>query len=104
MRKVGRLISTLQDHYPERLQKALLLRANGIFIAAFKIISTFIDPITAAKVAFVPATAEAERKALDAVGAWHLHPTAYGGPNEAPLPVPNLPGEPNITAPDLVPS
>ena len=30
MRKIKRLISTLQDHYPERLEAAILMRARHL--------------------------------------------------------------------------
>jgi len=50
MRKVKRLINVLQDHYPERLERALLMRAPAIFASAWAIIKGFTDPVTAAKV------------------------------------------------------
>ena len=96
MRKIKRLVSTLQDHYPERLERALLLRAPGIFAGAWKIIKGFVDPNTAAKVAFIANSREAESQALEEVGALRVVPTCYGGHNEEVVPVPNIPGEPSV--------
>jgi len=96
MRKIKRLVSTLQDHYPERLEHALLLRAPGIFAGAWKIIKGFVDPNTATKVRFVMASRDSESTALKEVGALDIVPTCYSGLNEQLVPVPNIPGEPNI--------
>ena len=105
MKKIARLVSTLQDHYPERLEKALLMRAPGIFAGAWTVIKGFIDPVTVKKVAFVSSSAEAETMALKACGAWSVVPKCYNGDSDAAPPVPNIPGEKNIEgAPPLVPA
>ena len=96
MSKVQRLVSTVQDHYPERLEKALLLRAPLIFASAWAVIKGFIDPVTAAKVRFVTSNSEAETTALKEAGAYEVVPSSYGGGNDELLPVPNVPGEPNV--------
>ena len=96
MSKVQRLVSTVQDHYPERLEKALLLRAPLIFASAWAVIKGFIDPVTAAKVAFVGKALEAEARALDECGARECMPKSYGGDCDELAAVPNLPGEPNL--------
>jgi hypothetical protein len=76
----------------------------GIFASAWRIIKRFMDPATASKVAFIGASPQDERSAFEAVGAWELIPEAYGGPRKGPVPVPNIPGEPNVaSAPPLVP-
>ena len=72
------------------------MRAPGIFAGAWSVIRGFIDPVTAAKVSFVPWEAEAEMRALAEVGATAVMPPAYGGTNESDVPVPNIPGEPNL--------
>ncbi|EKX40436.1 hypothetical protein GUITHDRAFT_164667 [Guillardia theta CCMP2712] len=55
----------LQDHYPERLAKFLIIDAPWLFQGFFKIISPFIDKETAAKLVFVNGkTAEAKREVL----------------------------------------
>ena len=97
LRKVGALIKTLQEHYPERLEAARLLHTPGIFSAAWKLIRPLIDPVTAAKVVFVASGEECS--ALKELGMPpELIPSTYGGSLEvATIPVPNLPGEPNIT-------
>ena len=105
MKKISRLVSTLQDHYPERLEKALLMRAPGIFSGAWTVIKGFIDPVTVKKVAFVASGAEAETAALQACQAWSVVPKCYNGGSDAEAPVPNIPGEKNIEgAPPLVPA
>ena len=50
LRKVHTLVHTLQDHYPERLQAALLMRAPFIFSSFWALVKPVIDPVTAAKV------------------------------------------------------
>lgn len=95
MRKIKRLITTLQDHYPERLERALLFRAPGIFAGAWAVIKGFVDPDTAEKIKFVTLLNE-ESSALREVGAWAKMPKIYGGGCTEKVPVPNLPGEPNV--------
>ena len=96
LRKVQSLISTLQDHYPERLRAALLARTPGIFEASWKLIRPWIDPITASKVHFVP-RGDAEQGALEAHIDAALLPSAYGGELAADeAAVPGLPGEPSV--------
>ena len=48
----------MQDHYPERLNKAFLVDAPWLFLGAFKLISPFIDPVTRKKIVFVKGSAE----------------------------------------------
>ena len=52
------VLSTMQDHYPERLNKAFLVDAPWLFLGAFKLISPFIDPVTRKKIVFVKGSAE----------------------------------------------
>lgn len=105
MRKTARLISTVQDHYPDRLAKCLLMRVPGIFARAWGTIKNFMDDASASKVVFVGASPEAEKVAFDAIGAWELIPSSYGGPREGEVPVPNIPGEENVSlAPPLEPT
>ncbi|KAL7152674.1 hypothetical protein ABFS83_04G114300 [Erythranthe nasuta] len=46
-------LSILQDYYPERLRKLLVIHAPYIFMAVWKIICPFIDKKTTKKVVFV---------------------------------------------------
>ena len=92
-------MSTVQDHYPERLRAALLLRAPRVFAAAWAAIAPWLDAATAAKVSFVPpADADAERQALlDAGVPAASLPKRYGGAiDDDAIPVPNFHGEPNV--------
>jgi hypothetical protein len=97
LRKVNALVSTLQDHYPERLIAAKLLRTPGIFSAAWKAIRPWLDPVTAAKVSFI--SSKAEKDAFTSAGVPEsLIPQTYGGTlDPAAIPVPNLPGEPAVS-------
>ena len=96
LRKIYALISTLQDHYPERLEAAILMRVPGIFQATWAVAKTFFDPNTAKKIFFVGSGAEAEKVAISERGAWGVWPACYGGPNQEPVPCPNVPGESNV--------
>ena len=103
MRKVKRLVTTLQDHYPERLEAAVLMRAPGIFASAWAVIKGFIDPVTAVKVRFTSGS-DSELAAYKQLGVWSVVVTSYGGGNEKQVPVPNVPGEPDcVGAPSLLP-
>jgi len=95
LRKVHTLVQTLQDHYPERLQAALLLRAPMIFSSAWALIKPVIDPVTAAKVAFISKKEELDTCVKHGITPAML-PEAYGGKASGPFPHPNLPGEPNL--------
>ena len=46
-------LSVMQDHYPERLYKAVLMSAPFLFNVAFKALSPFIDPVTRDKIVFI---------------------------------------------------
>ena len=82
------------------LQAALLLRAPLIFAGAWALIKPVIDPVTAAKVFFVSAKAEAETCVQHGVPA-ELLPREYGGLSNGPWPYPNLPGEPILGGQDV---
>ena len=80
-----------------------IVNAPAVFGLVWRTVRPFIDPVTAAKVTFVTSGADAERDAVSHVGAWELLPSPYGGPNQAVVPVPNIPGEPEVaSAPMLV--
>ena len=98
LRKVAALISTLQDHYPERLELALMLRCPGIFAATWRLIKPMIDQVTANKVCFVKAGAEGERAEMIARSIpLAVVPSIYGGTvDAAAIPCPNIAGEPNV--------
>jgi len=47
-------LSILQNHYPERLHKAYFIRPPWIFSTFWAMISPFVDPVTKAKMCFLP--------------------------------------------------
>ncbi|KAF9267820.1 CRAL/TRIO domain-containing protein [Marasmius fiardii PR-910] len=47
-------LSILQDHYPERLGKALIINVPYFITMFFKLITPFIDPVTVKKLYFNP--------------------------------------------------
>lgn len=48
------MLNIIQNHYPERLGRALIINVPFIINAFFKIIMPFVDPVTRAKVKFNP--------------------------------------------------
>lgn len=50
MKTSRQVLSILQDHYPERLFRACLVRPPMIFYAFYKMISPFVDRVTSEKV------------------------------------------------------
>jgi len=94
--KIHGMISVLQNHYPERLEAALLLRAPTIFDAAWRLIRPVIDPVTASKVFFVRRADEAQT--LPSFVAPEVLPDIFGGGKlpAASIPFPNLPGVENV--------
>lgn len=50
MKTSKEVLSILQDHYPERLFRAYCVRPPMIFYGFYRVISPFIDPITAEKI------------------------------------------------------
>lgn len=48
------VLSILQNHYPERLGKALVINVPYLVNIFFKLITPFIDPITVQKLKFNP--------------------------------------------------
>jgi len=57
-------LTILQNHYPERLCRFIVLHAPGIFSGFYKVISPFIDPVTKAKINFITGSAAAQSTAL----------------------------------------
>uniref|UniRef100_A0A7S0HB85 CRAL-TRIO domain-containing protein n=1 Tax=Phaeocystis antarctica TaxID=33657 RepID=A0A7S0HB85_9EUKA len=57
-------LSILQNHYPERLHRFLLLNVPTLFTVLWNAMNPFIDPVTRAKIVFVTGSAEQQQAAL----------------------------------------
>ena len=57
-------LSILQNHYPERLHRILLLNVPALFTVFWSAIRPFIDPVTREKIVFVTGSAEQQQAAL----------------------------------------
>jgi len=57
-------LSILQNHYPERLHRILLLNVPALFTVFWNAIRPFIDPVTREKIVFVTGSAEQQQAAL----------------------------------------
>jgi len=64
MKTSNATMSILQDHYPERLHRVLMLHAPSLFSGFYKVISPFIDPVTKTKINFVTGSASSQTAAL----------------------------------------
>ena len=103
LRKVACLVDLVQNHYPERLEWALLVRTPLIFSASWKLIKPMLNAVTAAKVVFPSTWSKAEEtKALLQAGIpAALLPAMYGGEADGlKVPCPNFSGEKNVQTPD----
>jgi hypothetical protein len=99
LRKVACLLDTVQNHYPERLEWALLVRTPMIFSAAWKLIKRMLNAVTAGKVVFTSTwSKDTESEQIRSAGVPNeLLPSAYGGEVDGTkIPIPNFPGEPNV--------
>ena len=90
-----------QEHYPERLRAVLLVGTPGIFYATWRLIKPWLDPVTAAKVHFLPSQSDAQAAALLQHVDAAVLPACYGGALQAgDMPVPGLKGEPTVVVLD----
>ena len=78
LRKVHAHITTLQEHYPERLRAALLVGVPAIFFASWKLIRLMLDPVTASKVFFLRGGESQAAELLEHIDKSVL-PVRYGG-------------------------
>ncbi|KAJ2899657.1 hypothetical protein IWW38_000901 [Coemansia aciculifera] len=61
-------LSVLENHYPDRLHKALVLSPPTYFVMFYHLVAPFIDPVTKAKIAFVDLAGVKGKGCVD--GAW----------------------------------
>ena len=94
---INRLVKIAQDHYPERLRTVLLLNTPMLFRASWALIKPWLDAKTAAKVHFIRGQ-KALLKSMDDVHFKRdLLPKTLGGDlDDESIPIPNIPGEPNV--------
>ena len=101
LRKVHAHITTLQEHYPERLRAALLVGVPAIFFASWKLIRLMLDPVTASKVFFLRGGESQAAELLEHIDKSIL-PVRYGGERrDEDTPVPGLEGEPTVEVLDV---
>jgi len=90
------MIQTFMNHYPERLEAVVALRAPAIFSTLWVAIKALLDPVTAQKVRFAPKEAGELAFILQQVPA-SMVPKEFGGQlDDGGLPNPNYPGEPSV--------
>lgn len=76
------LLSTLQNHYPERLGVLILVDAPFLFRAFWKVISPFVDAKTLKKVVFVSGSDKDKRKVLEEYIDLKDLPAVYAGDSD----------------------
>ncbi|KAK9813813.1 hypothetical protein WJX73_010598 [Symbiochloris irregularis] len=58
---VRECINLFQNHYPERLGKAIVYQPNWAFRMVYSLISPFLDPVTRSKIEFISTSSEEQR-------------------------------------------
>mmetsp|Transcript_69848 Transcript_69848/g.138444 ORF Transcript_69848/g.138444 Transcript_69848/m.138444 type:complete len:99 (-) Transcript_69848:36-332(-) len=69
-------LSILQNHFPERLYRFILLHAPALFMGFYRIMSPFLDPVTKDKICFVSGSAASQTATLAEtfdLAAWEKH-------------------------------
>ncbi|KAI7833320.1 CRAL-TRIO domain-containing protein, partial [Kickxella alabastrina] len=61
-----KFLDILGNHYPERLGRAVVFMPPKFFVAFYSLVSSFIDPVTKAKVAFVSPSSPPDAQAQQA--------------------------------------
>jgi hypothetical protein len=85
MRCIAKLVSVVQDFYPERLKRAFIVNSPMVFLAAWKIIRPWLDAKTASKVRFPSGGCPGEgTKELEALIDSSVLPQWLGGGAETP--------------------
>ena len=103
------MASTDSDHYPERLGTMLLINAPSVLSFAWRIIQTFLDDVTRAKIRIMGTDPKEWQPVLFELIDRDQVPRMYGG--LAPDPTPETafatmdpPGSPAATCPDAPPA
>jgi hypothetical protein len=81
-------VKIIQNHYPERLERALLVNVPFIFSAAWAVLCPFIKPAVRDKVRFVED--DTQEAVLQEFASASILPSKYGG-DCAQIAVPNIP-------------
>lgn len=86
MKTSREVLSILQDHYPERLYRAYCVKPPMIFYGFYRVISPFIDPVTAEKVVMLTSSVmnDPNNQLHREVGAENLE-AAFGGAESRPF-------------------
>lgn len=72
----------LKDHFPERIQRIVMLDAPIIFYGLWKIVSRLIDPVSRAKVVFTYDVDDVRKEVGGGGEVVHLPEERYGGKGE----------------------
>ena len=80
LRNILKLVDIAQNQYPERLRRVLLINAPYIFSGTWNLIKPWLDPKTAAKVAFVDGVSDDIKEELNSLAVKRcLLSTRYSG-------------------------
>lgn len=72
-------LKIMQHHYPERLHLCICWHPPSVFSAFWRLLSPFIDPVTAKKVSFLPKAATSQEKLSEQCAPSHSIPSSAHG-------------------------
>lgn len=71
--------TVLKDHFPERIQRIIMLDAPILFYGLWKIVSPLIDPVSRAKVVFTYDVGDVRKEVCSGGEVGHVPEERYGG-------------------------